>query len=153
MEGNEAADVRAKEGVARTLLTLKHQYVQKSINFWMYEKHQCRCPTDTCRTAKKAMPVIKPKIGKQAFALSRNNLRLLLQAITGHRNLGRHNYKTGKTTNPNCPKCNEEPETSEHHVGRCPRYYQTRASIFLAYETTLETVIQEWKLTLKRLVG
>ena len=25
--------------------------------------------------------------------------------------------------------------------------YQTRASTFLAYETTLETVIQEWKLT------
>ena len=76
----------------------------------------------TCRQSREAPPRIDGRLSREILSLDRSTIRLFIQVTTGHRNLNKHNYLTGKSATPLCPKCEEYPETSEHYVGKCPAY-------------------------------
>ena len=48
----------------------------------------------------------------------------------------------GKAQSPLCPKCHEAEETSQHYVGECPAYLNTRVSHFGYYKIHLSDLVK-----------
>jgi len=60
--------------------------------------------------------------------MSRQQLRLVLQVVTGHNTLNSHLYKLNLVPTPMCP-CGLERETGYHFIGECDRYAMIRLAI------------------------
>ena len=60
----------------------------------------------------------------------RNTVGKIIQFITGHCNLRKHQFRIGNATNPNCRLCNEAMETPWHLVSECPRLQGIREKYF-----------------------
>ena len=58
--------------------------------------------------------------------ITRKRLRLIRQAITGHCALNYHLHKIKRAETPTCEKCNDEDETMEHFLGKCPTFLELR---------------------------
>ena len=150
VEGNEAADINAKQGAESDMfgpepaLPIPYSLCKQEVRKGVRKAHQLRWEgLTTCRKARRAMPVIFPSNGLAIQALSRASIRLVLQALTGHGNLNRFKYATGRLDSPVCHKCGTEAETPNHHVGRCPTYLRLRVSCFGLPELTLEEIMRE----------
>ena len=48
----------------------------------------------------------------------------------------------GKVQSPLCPKCQEAEDTSQHYVGECPAYLQTRISHFGYHKIELTDLVK-----------
>ena len=68
-------------------------------------------------------------------------LNRVVQVLTGHRNLQRHKKTTGRAEYSSCPKCSQEDETPNHHVGTCKLYQDIRVKYFGITETTVHDVV------------
>ena len=147
--GNELADKRAKEGSKlkiygpEPLIPISLRACKNAITAETLKEHQNRWSSlDTCRQTKIAIPWLDKQLGRDILSLNRGSLRMVLQAITGHGNLNKHRHTTGQSNTPLCPKCNEEAETSDHYVGRCPAYTLKRILNLGTADTTVQKILQ-----------
>ena len=63
--------------------------------------------------------------------LKRHDLGLVVQMITGHNRLKRHESIVNRGGDPDCRFCGPgTPETSWHIIGECPAFFQRRRESF-----------------------
>ena len=65
--------------------------------------------------------------------MDRHDVGLMVQAITGHCWLRRHQSLISSDVDPVCRLCNEEEETPWHLIGECPALWQARTEIFFTH--------------------
>ena len=70
------------------------------------------------------------KMVEEILKRKRKTVQTLTQIITGHAHLRRHRYLMGMEDDPTCPRCNEEDETTEHYLVKCPAYAEPRYQTF-----------------------
>ena len=80
----------------------------------------------TCRQSKEFLVGCNAKNTKLLLGLNREKLRGLVGIVTGHNILNYHLNKIGIVSNPNCRKCDLEPETARHIVCTCPALKKLR---------------------------
>ena len=68
------------------------------------------------------------KRSKQLLSFSKNQLRVLMQVLTGHNDLNYFLHKLGLVESPMC-LCGMREETVEHVVGECLMYIERRKRI------------------------
>ena len=57
----------------------------------------------------------------------------MILCLTGHNQLQRHLHIMFQDEPPECPRCNLEPETSEHVIKNCPAYKDLRRKVLGEY--------------------
>ena len=136
-EGNEAADQNAKKGSeTKTLgpepfLPVPEAYINQKIKTKTVETWQNRWKNlNTCRQTKLWFKKISNKFEKFLKKGDRIETGKLVQFITGHCNLRRHQHFYNREINPNCRFCNLELETPWHIATECPSFINIRANIF-----------------------
>ena len=124
--GNEAADQKAKEGASTVVfgpepfLPIPEALVKGEAHAWAEAEHKREWNSrKDCRQTKEAIDWPERKLITKMSSLKREDLRLLIQVITGHCNLNRHRSIQGKTDTPLCQKCYEEEETPNHIISSC----------------------------------
>ena len=125
IEQNEIADKLAKQGTKNTQhkitvlppLSWAKFLVKKAIKSqfcdrW-YELNQAR-------QSKIFFPSLNKKASKFLLSQTRKNLGLMVQMLTGHNFLRRHESLVNPGTSPTCRLCREEAESAWHLIGECP---------------------------------
>ena len=75
-------------------------------------------------------PTINLSKSAEIVKMTRNNIGMMVRAITGHDFRRRHESLVKGTLEGNCRLCGTEEETSDHIVNRCPRVANMRMEIF-----------------------
>ena len=70
-----------------------------------------------------------------------------MQVLTGHCNLQKHKKTTARSKSSNCPKCNLDDESPNHHVGNCIYYQDTRMKYLGNKTTTIKNVVNKLNTT------
>ena len=91
-----------------------------------------------CRQTKLWYPQLHLSKSAQLCRLTRPALSLLVQAVTGHNNLGYHMSLMDPQTDPTCRLCLEDTESSEHILAECPALVQERANLSKGH------ILSEW---------
>jgi len=73
------------------------------------------------------------QLSRFGLGIERKHLRVLVGLLTGHIALNRHLSVMKIRTDPLCPACGEEEETSYHLLGKCYAYMVSRYSIMGAH--------------------
>jgi hypothetical protein len=98
---------------------------KKRIKQWETDLHAERwIEIQACKQTKAFLPVLNPNRGK-LLNMSRNQLRPLIQIITGHNFLNSHLYKLRLVESPNCI-CGRGPETGIHLICNCDKFVVLR---------------------------
>jgi len=58
--------------------------------------------------------------------LPKHHISLMLWLCTRHISLNQHLHRIGKSPTPDCPHCNNTPETIPHYLISCPQYARER---------------------------
>ena len=142
--GNEVADRLAKAGSQLAIAGPEPTIAAaKPINKLMthrlsHDAQQSRWENrKDCRQSKLFLPVVNEKTSKTALKMSKHDLRILTQIITGHANLKRHKHLMGLEDTPTCPACEEGEETPQHMLTECPAYAVSRLEIFNTHSIQL----------------
>ena len=134
-KGNERADEEARNAVNLKELyegvNTPHSYTKKKLWEYTYNLWTTEWENDkTCRMTKLFLPQPDKNKSKQLMALSRGQMRRLIELITGHNNL---NYFQSKIypedVSPLCRFCEEEDESFEHLLNECPCFLIARREI------------------------
>jgi ribonuclease HI len=147
--GNEAADEAAKAAAQlkkvegpEPFIPLPASVLKANVRDHFTSLHDARWKaTHDCRQSKEAMPGTESSIASSLMRLSRGDMWLVTQMITGHCNLARHGVITGRASDALCPKCFEEEETPNHHVGECAYYEVERRTLLGKNRTSLREVL------------
>jgi ribonuclease HI len=86
--------------------------------------------TDGCRQSKMFLTGPIPERAKWLLGLRRKELKMLVEAVTGHCSLNYHMKKVKLSSTPTCQMCYEEDETVEHLLCDCPSYSNVRMRVF-----------------------
>jgi ribonuclease HI len=154
--GNEIADRLAKRGAEmeiegpRPLLPISYTIIRTRIKEWEKEKHfKMWEMKQDCRQTKMFLPKPNNNWAKEILKLNKKDIRLIIQILTGHNTLRRHKFLMGLEPSAICEGCEEEEETSEHFLLRCPLFalerYQILGNDFLAAEDIQEMKISKIK--------
>ena len=73
--------------------------------------------------------------------MDRRDLRVATQILTGHACLNYHLSKTNRDITPTCSLCNEENQTVEHILARCPVLWKLRVEYFDRHITTVRDIV------------
>ena len=151
--GNEAADAEAKRGAdtASLLATdlpstpevaikskFKHAFRQMWQDYWSHRPD--------CRQTKIWLPTINRRKSFELLRASRKKLSVLVQIITGHNFLKRHQALVDEDDDNECRLCLEDEETSFHILAECPALAAQRLNVFgtpFLKQTSLEWTPQE----------
>ena len=134
--GNELADMLAKSGtsevskkvvVAPPISWAKQQIENYSVNKWNSRWNSVK---SSYRQTKIWYSKYNKKAAKFFLNLSRHELGLVVQFLTGHNRLNRHQALMYPNIDENCRKCKEKPETSWHLIADCPYFMNERRDIF-----------------------
>ena len=135
--GNEVADRLAKRGINKEtygpnpIIPLNHTVTKQQIRKWALKQHTKEwAERSDCRQTKLLLPEVNKTWSRDILRKSRQAIRVITQIIIGHAELKRHRYLMGLETEPTCNKCEEEEETSEHFLLKCPVYAKLRYQIF-----------------------
>ena len=79
--------------------------------------------------------------------MSRSDLRVATQLLTGHAALKYHLKKLNPAVNPTCPLCGCEDETVSHFLGKCPSLGSIRAEYFGTYYCAGTDIFDNHKLS------
>ena len=82
-------------------------------------------------------------MSRHALTLTRPELGLFVQMITGHNFLNKHEAKINLEVDPTCRFCGEDRETSFHIIGTCPSFWRVRRECFETHE--LDSLSPEWQ--------
>ena len=100
---------------------------------------------DTCRQTKHFFPVLRPVFSNQVVNSNRRDYSALVQVITGHNYMARHQYiiDTKKRNKgliigrpPTCTLCKQGEQSSQHILGECGALSQLRFKHFNTYYLT-----------------
>jgi ribonuclease HI len=136
-EGNELADEMAKAGVLdpeldyddRPLLAVsaaKRMIFLGFLNAWVDRWHA----REDCRQTKQWFPDLDLARSDQVIKLNRKLFSNVVQLITGHNFLKRHEALMDPSKDPECRLCMEDEETSFHVVAECPALAAVRYRTF-----------------------
>ena len=129
-------------------LPVPQSYIDNKINQKFHNKWTKRWKNiKSCKQTKLWFKSISTKF--QAFLRkgSRIEVGRLVQFITGHCNLRKHQHQINKDINPNCRFCDQELETPWHFVTKCPSFKKARESNF--HETILHSFVWTPQLLLR----
>ena len=135
--GNEFADMQAKQGTTNNenrvfipppLSWAKHK-VKLGIDEIWTERFQ---KSPGLRQTKFWLSRNEKKVTNYLINLSRKDLGLMTQLITGHCRLNRHESLINKDVNPICRKCEKKDseETPIHLIVHCPKLMKKRKECF-----------------------
>src|ERR1700755_2147864 len=85
---------------------IRNFFVKKHIEIWTN--------LDNCKHSRHFIKECSKSTTKYLLNKSRNDLRILISAITGHCTLNYHMHKMGLTPTTTCSKCNINEETPIH---------------------------------------
>ena len=83
-----------------------------------------------CRQTKLWFPYISKRLSFSLLALGRIELSKMIQLITGHNFLKRHEALVNKSEDADCRLCLEDEETSFHVIAECPALARQRQQTF-----------------------
>ena len=140
-EGNEAADIQAKEGAQKHSIDhYIHQPKARTneiISQIMIDTWNRRWTEDPqYRHTKFFFPSVDISKSKHTLMLSKAYLQIIVRAITGHNFLAKHQNTIGLPIATECRLCEEEPETFIHLCTTCPVLKQVREDIFCLLYTS-----------------
>ncbi|MEO0337460.1 MAG: ribonuclease H family protein, partial [Pseudomonadota bacterium] len=148
--GNESADLLAKEGAAEQPVCdgapkipesmIKLRFKRTFDTYWQQRWDQRL----DCRQTKQWMPQISKSSSFEILGLGRKPLSWLVQLITGHNFMKRHEALVNGTTDNECRLCLEDEETSFHCIAECPALARPRQEIF---GTPFQTTPLQWSVT------
>ena len=136
-KGNEAADEEAKRGALNPDLlvddvppvpeaTIKMRYklgFRKKWNEYWNNRADCR-------QTKLWLPEIAPKKSFELLKAGRRKLSMLVQIITGHNFLKKHEALVNRNDDDECRLCLEDQESSYHILAECPALAEPRLRVF-----------------------
>ena len=135
--GNESADRNAKQGSELTeygpepFLPVPQSFIDIKLTNKVTKKWNKRwSKTDTCRQTKLWFESISTKFTAFIKKASRIEIGRLVQFITGHCNLKRHQHLINREASSLCRLCNLSPETPWHLVTECPGLLKARENLF-----------------------
>ena len=135
--GNEEADRLAKAGSEMSMqgpepfLPVPDSYFKKITNTDLYAAWNSRWKKlKSCRQTKLFVKHCSNKTEKVLKEINRFDLGRLVQFITGHCNLNRHQSLQNREVNPRCRLCDDSDETPWHLVTGCPSLIWHRADFF-----------------------
>ena len=147
-EGQELADSLAKEAAREiqgmrvievTLKDVKHFVQCKTAKAWQTRWQNYN------GAAKKFIQVINPNKMKYIKKMSKKNLGVIFQAITGHGLFGHYISKWKKDIDQTCQCClEEEMETAWHLWSECPALTSTKQSLHHGKDVPLEVVVLQF---------
>ena len=134
--GNEKADELANAGAASNnfvddapnppesyrKLIFRRKLTQKWQADWEMRKD--------CRQTKLWFPQLSKRLSFSLLAQGRVNLSRMIQLITGHNFLNRHEALVNKTGDADCRLCLEDEETAIHVIAECPALARPRLQTF-----------------------
>ena len=138
--GNEFADMAAKSGttnqVNRSHALPPASWAKRLIyDFFIKIWNQRWISLKEARQTKIWFPTINMGKSEALIKLSRPELGLAVQMITGHNRLKRHeSIVNSGVVDATCRLCLEEEETSWHLIGECPALWQQRGDSFESYQ-------------------
>ena len=143
-EGNELADELAKRAAEmcpvgpQPVIPLSPCVVKLALREWARNSHKSEWQKSTkCKNAKNFLrEPYEAKLGN-IIKMSRGQLRLLVQIVTGHSILNSHLFKMGLVSSPLCD-CEVGEETSAHFLGECDKYILTRLLVLGRSHLTTE---------------
>jgi hypothetical protein len=135
--GNETADWLAKQGAKQRIigpepgLPVAAGLCKTSTIAWAKEQYKRRWTgMNSCRLTR---DFFESPLGdsdtRKLLNLSRRRLRLIIQILTGHGNIGTHLVKMRKRSDDHCRKCEVARETGTHIFEDCPAYARHRRNI------------------------
>jgi len=143
--GNERADEQAKKGARENLCgpepftPVPATFVKEQVSNFFEEKHQQAWWSENrFRKTKETVGWAAKPLAQKLITLNRESIRHLVQLITGHGILEQHRFRSNQADDPICPKCGEEPDTSQHFFETCSKYQDLRERIFGTGHITLK---------------
>ena len=143
-KGNEIADAEAKKAANRSAKTLPRSdriNARKTIEEYVHNKWKQRwAGRIKSSNLETFLPTLNPILSKELIKLSRQDLSIMVQHLSGHDFLLHHQKHMVKTedrkffTNSKCRLCNMEEETLEHLLYNCDALVKERAESFHKYE-------------------
>lgn len=148
--GNEMADQLAKSAAIPSTQAHAVSFIDRiwkqDIKLWQQLKHKQIFSSKEGMKISKAFLSVNDKKAKELLDLSRQDLRLLLGALTGHCRLNKYLHDIGTGRNPGCRLCKDKPETSYHLICECKALAEHRKK-FLGSELVDATKIKNTKYT------
>jgi ribonuclease HI len=149
-EGNERADTLAKKGScndeAISLNLPIPQAVWKSGSRMLalqQAKERWKATPETHFTN-----IWRDSYTKELAKLSRPDLRIATQILTGHASVNYHLHKyKPRITKTTCPLCNYEDETISHFIGKCPKWFEHRGRYFNTFYASISEIQDTFNLT------
>ena len=146
--GNEYADMEAKSGTSnndnQVQLAPPISWSKMKIKLAIQKEWAKRWENlEMCEQTKIWLPHPNQIISRLALTLTRPELGLFVQMITGHNFLNKHEAKINLEVDPTCRFCGEERETSFHIIGTCPSFWRVRRECFETHE--LDSLSPEWQ--------
>lgn len=145
VEGNEAADVAAKEAAAGTSTVRKYlpTYLRKPLpsSASRLRQNMAAKLQNDARATWLASPRytrlsrIDNSLPSKHYAqltqnIPRRHAALLIQLRTGHAPLNKHLHRINCVPSPLCPRCENAPETVDHYLLFCPAYDRARLGLY-----------------------
>ena len=135
--GNEKADELANAGAVLTLSPAedgpKPPDSYRKMLFRTQFSNKWQADWDKradCRQTKLWLPYISKKLSFSLLSRGRIELSKLIQLITGHNFLKRHEALVNRSEDTDCRLCLEDEETSFHVIAECPALARQRQQIF-----------------------
>ena len=149
--GNEIADMLAKKGtknvskkvvVAPPISWAKQQIENYSVNKWNSRWDSSK---PKYRQTRNWYKKYNRKAAEFFISLSRQELGLVVQFLSGHNRLKRHQalLYPHLELDEKCSKCKQKPETSWHLIADCPYFMSRRRDIFHVQDSLKEN--PEWE--------
>ncbi|CAL8132135.1 unnamed protein product [Orchesella dallaii] len=135
-QGNEQADQLAKEAAGTVvygpepIIPVSMSSVRLAIKSVAIKKHKMLWGRyGGARQTKELIDIPSMRVSNFLITLSRSNIRLFTQVITGHSTLNGHLHRIGRADSNICPYCNNGRETSLHFLGRCDYFLTKRLDV------------------------
>ena len=135
-EGNERADELAKLGANPQTLCedtpnipeslIKMRFKRKFRSLWQ----EYWTNRQDCRQTKQWLPTINRSVSYEILGLQRRTLSWVVQLITGHNHMRRHEAIVNDEGERECRLCLEEEESSFHIMAECPALARPRHQVF-----------------------
>ncbi|KAL5255393.1 hypothetical protein ACHWQZ_G010825 [Mnemiopsis leidyi] len=149
-EGNETADRLAKNGANNCD---EPELVKLPIPCGVcYAALRRKTLSDWCRTFAVCPPKVfytmwRDRFSRGLLKMGKRDLRVATQILTGYTELNYHLRKLNRDIAPTCSLCQEENETVEHVLTRCPLLWELRVELFDSHVTTISAILERFDIT------
>ena len=118
-------------------ITVSRTLADGTDELWVKLFHLLQYPEE-CRQTKQWWPTVDKNRTKQLLKLNRLQWGKLVQFMTGHNYLQRHNNIVDPNDNPSCPLCDYGyPQDTAHIIGECPYPHLVKIRVTLFGERVL----------------